>query len=221
MQESVRRLVEGRTQMLAAISHDLRTPLTLLRLRAEEAENTDEREKALATIGEMDGMISSMLAFARDEMFAEPRRRVDLTTLVESVVDDMTDAGIDVRMEPSEPLPFECQPAAIKRVVANLLDNAIKYGKRADVTIVRLPDSVEIVVEDQGPGILPMKSRKSFSRSTVSRILATARPAARAWVLRFRNPSLRRTAAKSRSQTERAAAYVQPFACPDEMSLQR
>ena len=162
MQESVRRLVEGRTQMLAAISHDLRTPLTLLRLRAEEAENTDEREKALATIGEMDGMISSMLAFARDEMFAEPRRRVDLTTLVESVVDDMTDAGIDVRMEPSEPLPFECQPAAIKRVVANLLDNAIKYGKRADVTIVRLPDSVEIVVEDQGPGIPPDEVEKVF-----------------------------------------------------------
>jgi len=162
MQERVRRLVEGRTQMLAAISHDLRTPLTLLRLRAEEADNPEERDKALATIDEMDGMISSMLAFARDDLQSEPRRRIDLATLVESMVDDMADAGMHVRMAPSEPLPIECQPAAIKRVVTNLLDNAVKYGGRADVSIISSPEAVEIVVDDAGPGIPPDQLERVF-----------------------------------------------------------
>ena len=75
MQDRLRRLIESRTQMLAALSHDLRTPLTLLRLRTEEVADADERDKMLATIGEMDEMIGSTLAFARDEVRAEPRRK--------------------------------------------------------------------------------------------------------------------------------------------------
>ncbi len=94
MQERLRRLIESRTQMLAALSHDLRTPLTLLRLRTEEVADAEERDKMLATIGEMNEMIGSTLAFARDEGRAEPRRRVDVAALIASVVDDMADAGL-------------------------------------------------------------------------------------------------------------------------------
>ena len=101
MQERLRRLVESRTQMLAALSHDLRTPLTLLRLRAEEVADSDERDKMLATIGGMDEMIGTTLAFARDEVRAEPRRRVDVAALLASVVDDMADAGLPVTMAPA------------------------------------------------------------------------------------------------------------------------
>ncbi|MCB1543940.1 MAG: HAMP domain-containing protein [Rhodoblastus sp.] len=162
MQERLKRLIESRTQMLAAISHDLRTPLTLLRLRAEEALDGAEREKMLATISDMDSMVGSTLAFARDEARAEQRRRVDLAALVASIVDDMSDAGLPVEMQPAAALPYECQSESLKRVVANLVDNAIKYGRRADVKVARVPGAVEIAVDDKGPGIPERQLQKVF-----------------------------------------------------------
>ncbi len=153
MQERLRRLIESRTQMLAALSHDLRTPLTLLRLRAEEVADTEERDKMLATIGGMDEMIGTTLAFARDEVRAEPRRRVDVAALLESVVDDMADAGLPVTMAPATPLIQECQPGALKRAFTNLLDNAVKYGNRARAAIASAGNAIEITIDDDGPGI--------------------------------------------------------------------
>jgi signal transduction histidine kinase len=153
MQERLRRLVESRTQMLAALSHDLRTPLTLLRLRAEEVADASERDKMLGTIAEMDEMIGTTLAFARDEVRAEPRRRVDVAALLESVVDDMADAGLPVTMTPAAPLTHECQPGALKRALTNLLDNAVKYGKRAQAAITSTAKTIEITIDDDGPGI--------------------------------------------------------------------
>jgi signal transduction histidine kinase len=139
--------------MLAAISHDLRTPLTLLRLRAENIGDTPEREKMLATIAEMDSMIGATLQFARDEAAAEPRRRTDLSALLASVVDDMADTGLSVTMEPAASVISECQPAALKRALTNLLDNAIKYGKRARAAIHATSQTIEITIDDEGPGI--------------------------------------------------------------------
>lgn len=153
MQERLRRLVESRTQMLAALSHDLRTPLTLLRLRAEEVADADERDKMLATIGTMDDMVGTTLAFARDEGHAEPRRRVDIAALLGSVVDDMADAGRPVSMAPASAVIHECQPGALKRALVNLLDNAVKYGKRAEAAITRTAKAIEITIDDEGPGI--------------------------------------------------------------------
>ena len=153
MQARLRGLIENRTRMLAAISHDLRTPLTLLRLRAETVENAPERDKMLATIAEMDSMVAATLQFVWDEARAEPRRRTDLTALLASAVDDMADAGLPVTMEPAEPLVYECQPAALKRAVTNLLDNAVKYGKRARAAIRSAPQAIEITIDDEGPGI--------------------------------------------------------------------
>ena len=153
MQERLRRLIESRTQMLAALSHDLRTPLTLLRLRTEEVAAADEREKMLATIGEMDEMIGTTLAFARDEVRAEPRRRVDIAALLASVADDMADAGLPVTMQPAPPLSYDCQPGALKRAITNLLDNAVKYGKRASAAITAVAKTIEITIDDDGPGI--------------------------------------------------------------------
>jgi signal transduction histidine kinase len=153
MQKRLRRLVESRTQMLAALSHDLRTPLTLLRLRAEEVADTAERDKMLATIGEMDEMIGTTLAFARDEVRAEPRRRVDVAALLASVVDDMADAGLPVTMAPAAPLIQDCQPGALKRAITNLLDNAVKYGKHARAAIATTAKAIEFTIDDDGPGI--------------------------------------------------------------------
>jgi signal transduction histidine kinase len=153
MQARLRSLIENRTRMLAAISHDLRTPLTLLRLRAENVENVPEREKMLATIAEVEAMVAATLRFARDEARAEPRRRTDLTALLASTVHDMADTGLPVSMQPAAPVVYECQPNALKRALTNLLDNAVKYGKRARAAIVATPRAIEITIDDDGPGI--------------------------------------------------------------------
>jgi signal transduction histidine kinase len=153
MQARLRSLIENRTRMLAAISHDLRTPLTLLRLRAENVADVPERDRMLASIAEMDAMISATLEFVRDEAKAEPRRRTDLAALLASVVDDMADTGLPVAMEPAQSVVCECQPAALKRAITNLIDNAVKYGKRAHATIRSTPQAVEITIDDEGRGI--------------------------------------------------------------------
>ena len=153
MQTRLIRLIEGRTRMLAAISHDLRTPLTLLRLRVESAPECEDREKMLATINEMNGMIGSVLDLARSNASLENRRPMDLTALVESIVDDMKDAGFPVTMQPSSGVIYECYGAALKRAVTNLIDNAVKYGRTARVAICEVPTLLKIIVEDEGPGI--------------------------------------------------------------------
>lgn len=153
MQARLHALIENRTRILAALSHDLRTPLTLLRLRAENVEAVDERDKMLATIKEMDAMIGATLNFAREEASAEPRRSTDVSALTQSLVDDMADAGLDVAMAPAGPMLLTCQPAALRRALTNLIDNAIKYGKRARLTLRATINSIEIVIDDNGPGI--------------------------------------------------------------------
>jgi signal transduction histidine kinase len=162
MQVRLRELIENRTRLLAAISHDLRTPLTLLRLRAENVPDAEEREKMLSTLADMDAMVGATLAFARDEMTSEPARRADLTALVESIVHDMADAGRDVALAPAKQILLECRPTALKRAITNLIDNALKYGKKAQVTIASAPKMVEITVDDEGPGIPEQELARVF-----------------------------------------------------------
>ena len=162
MQARLRDLIENRTRLLAAISHDLRTPLTLLRLRAESVENATERDKMLATIAEMDSMIGATLQFARDEATAEARRPTDLTALLTSVVDDLADAGFPVAMAPAQPIICACRPGALKRALTNLLDNAVKYGTRARAAIRAASGTVEITIDDDGPGIPEVELTRVF-----------------------------------------------------------
>lgn len=159
MQVRLRNLIENRTRILAAISHDLRTPLTLLRLRAENVEDHNERDKMLATIAELDSMIEAMLKFARDESVSESRRPTDITSLLQSITDDMSDAGLPVTMGPAQPLVTECRPNALKRALTNLIDNAVKYGKSANAAINATTTGIEITIDDEGPGI-PEKELK-------------------------------------------------------------
>jgi signal transduction histidine kinase len=107
----------------------------------------------LATIAEMDSLVGTTLQFARDDSASEPRRQVDLTALLQSVIDEMTDAGLAVRMQPAAPILYRCKPAALKRAVRNLVDNAVKYGKTGSVGIHAAPRAVEIDIDDDGPGI--------------------------------------------------------------------
>jgi signal transduction histidine kinase len=154
MQTRLRRLVDNRTQMLAAISHDLRTQLMLLRLRTETVEGADERDKMLATIGEMEGMLTATLSFAKDKAANETRRRSDLGALLASIVDDMADAGLPVTfVQSAEAMILECKPQALRRAITNLVDNAIKYGGGARAALAVTSETVEIRIDDTGPGI--------------------------------------------------------------------
>jgi signal transduction histidine kinase len=153
MQQRIRRLLDDRTRMLAALSHDLRTPLTLLRLRTEGLQEADERERMLATIGELDAMVGASLSFARDQAMAETWRRTELAALVAAIVDDMAEAGLKVTMAPAEPVVLECQPGALRRALVNLIDNAVKYGETAHVAIAVSASTVRIDIDDAGPGI--------------------------------------------------------------------
>ena len=153
MQERLQRFVEDRTRMLAAIGHDLRTPLTSLRLRAEFVADAEEREKMLATIAEVQKMTEATLAFAREESTAEGTRTVDLPALVESLCDDLAELGQDVTFLEGPKISYRCRPDALRRAIRNLVENAVRYGERARVRLTRGAESVEIVVEDDGPGI--------------------------------------------------------------------
>ena len=160
MQGRLRRLIENRTLLLAAISHDLRTQLTLLRLRAESGDASEERERMLKTIAEMEEMLTATLSFAREEATSEQRKRVDVGALVTSIVDDMADAGLPVRLEErgesggvSPTAIMDCKPVALRRAITNLIDNAVKYGSKALVAISVGAEEIEITIDDEGPGI--------------------------------------------------------------------
>jgi len=153
MQQRISRFVQDRTQMLAAISHDLKTPITRLRLRAEFMDDDDQRIRMLADLEEMEAMIASTLAFARDDATREARVRLDLAALVEGMIDDMAELGADCAYDGPETLVIEARPAALKRAIGNLLDNAIKYGWRARLGLAEAPGEVVLTVDDDGPGI--------------------------------------------------------------------
>lgn len=153
MQERLRRLMENRSQMLGAISHDLRTPVTLLRLRAEAIGNRKERETFLRTLDEMEAMISSVLEFTRATVLDEPQRLVDLSALLGTICDDMKDAGAAVEFEPPDAIPYACRRVSLKRAFNNLIDNAVKYGGGARVRLEPGDETIVITIEDDGPGI--------------------------------------------------------------------
>lgn len=153
MQRRLRSLIRDRTQMLAAISHDLRTPITRMRLRAELIDDAEEREKTLADLAEMESMIAATLAFARDDAAKEARKTLDLAALLQSVCDDAADAGGRAAYDGPERLAFAARPMALKRAFANLVENAVVYGGGARVTLTDRAGDVVVTVDDDGPGL--------------------------------------------------------------------
>ena len=165
----------GRTAMLAAIAHDLGTPLSRLAFRAEQLPE-GARAKAAADIEEMRGMIATALRFARDELTQGDSVRVDLGSLLDSLTDDMRDAGADVSIEPGPRAVVRGDPAALRRLFANLVENAVRYGTRARVGWSVSGGEVEVMVDDDGPGVDPARADalfEPFVRGETSRNRAT------------------------------------------------
>lgn len=162
MQNRITKLIDDRTRMLAAISHDLRTPITRLRLRADFIDDEEQNEKALRDLDEMEDMISSLMSFAREEVDEEPREIVDLSTLIGSVCDDLIDTGSEISFAGEGSLPYSCNRLALRRAFTNLLENAVRYGERARVTLSVLGEWVVVRIDDDGPGIPEAEREKAF-----------------------------------------------------------
>jgi len=162
MQRRLQSFVRDRTQMLAAISHDLRTPITRMRLRAELIEDAEHRAHMLADLAEMEAMIAATLAFARDDAASEERRAFDFAVLLQGVCDEAADAGASAAYEGPDHATFTGRPMALKRAFANLVDNAAKYGTAARVTLVDGTGEAVVTVDDDGPGMAEDELEKVF-----------------------------------------------------------
>lgn len=153
MSERLSRFVHDRTRMLAAISHDLRTPITTLRLRTELLEDTETRTRMLETLDDMQQMAEATLAFVREEAEAQDTREVNLAALVSAICEDMREIGKDVQYVGPERLLCQCRSVAIKRALRNLIENAVDYGEKADVTLHATDLEAVVEIDDVGPGI--------------------------------------------------------------------
>lgn len=162
MRERLSRSVLDRTRMLAAVGHDLRTPITTMRLRAEFIEDEEIRTRILASLEEMQHMAEAALAFAREEAIVEPTRVVDLNALIETVCADQADMQRDVAYEEYGRLPYRCRPHSLTRAVRNLVENAVVHGHSARVRMNGPDDAVWITIEDEGPGIQDLDMARVF-----------------------------------------------------------
>ncbi len=157
MKQTIRALVEDRTRVLAAIAHDLRTYLTRLRLRAEFIDDPDQRQRAVADLDEMSLLLDDTLTFAREvsESGAPCQQSVDVAAEIADIVATRLVLGQDVTAASLSPGPLvaACAPLALRRMLANLVDNAVRYGGGAMLSAGREGDEIWLTVEDDGPGV--------------------------------------------------------------------
>jgi len=153
MQARLARTIHERSATLAAMSHDLKTPVTRLRLRAELLEDGEPKRKISQDVEEMEAMVLATLEFMRGGETAERVQPVDVTALLESLQGDAAVLGGQVLIEGNTARPFVARPQALKRCLGNLIDNALKYGKSAILSVEDAPDRLVIRVRDRGPGI--------------------------------------------------------------------
>lgn len=153
MQLRVKKLVDERTLMLAAISHDLKSPLARLRLRLEDVADEDVRRAIETDFDDMLQMIGSSLEFLRSDHTGEERQRLDLGAIVRTICDDYADQGQAVTLERQDKAIFTGRRLALKRAFANLIGNALKYGQSATVRVLATSQNITLEIEDEGPGI--------------------------------------------------------------------
>ncbi len=151
MKDRLTRFVNERTHMLAALSHDLRSPLTAMRLRIEMLDETEDSIRLKALVSEMQAMVEATLEFARGVARAEPATEVDLAALLGDLVGDV--GGDRATLAPSRPFLATIRPQALNRAFRNLIDNAVRYGGVAKVTLKQEPGTAVITVADKGPGL--------------------------------------------------------------------
>jgi signal transduction histidine kinase len=153
MQAQIQKFVAYRTMMLAAISHDLRTPLTRMRLRGEFVQDPEQQARLFRDVDEMQNMVDEALAFFRDDATAEETTSFDLPHVLLTIANDYADQGIDIGYAGPAHAVYRGRPFALKRAFTNLIDNAVKYGKAPQIELSREEGSLVVAIKDHGPGI--------------------------------------------------------------------
>ncbi len=162
MQRRLARFIADRTRIFTAMSHDLKTPITRLRLRTEMLEDEGLRAKFARDLEEMEAMVTQTLDFMRDASTSEAVQRIDAMALLESLQADYQDTGSRVEIEGRVALPYPGRPLALRRCLSNLVDNAIRYGKRANIVVEDAPDRLTLRVLDHGPGMPAAELEQAF-----------------------------------------------------------
>lgn len=162
MQRRIKRFVEDRARVLAAVSHDLKTPLTRIRLRADLLEDEELGDKIRADLDDMQAMVDATLDFMRGTESREETRPLDLMALLESMRDDANEAGERVRLRGHVATPYPGKPVALKRCIGNLVQNAVRYGGAAEIEVRDSDARVTVTVADDGPGIPEEDMEKVF-----------------------------------------------------------
>ena len=162
MQEKLARFIRDRTRIFTAMSHDLKTPITRLRLRAEMLDDPELRAKFVKDLEEMESMVSATLDFMRGLDHQEPAQPLDVMALLESLQEDAREVGGEVRIEGNARAPYHGHPQTLKRCLGNLIDNAVTYGKAATISVEDSAGQLRICVRDEGPGIPEAELERVF-----------------------------------------------------------
>lgn len=162
MAERITRLLAERATMLAALGHDLRSPITAMRLRLEMVDDAETRERMGNCLDEMQSLVEAALALARGADTAEPVVRFDLRRMLAQLVDELREAGGNATLTPGSDLVVRARQASLKRALRNIADNAIRYGGEARISVQGTKDMVRIIVEDDGPGVPAHERERIF-----------------------------------------------------------
>ena len=181
MQSRLARFIQDRTRVLAAMSHDLKTPITRMRLRAELMDDEELRQRFEADLKEMESMVTHTLEFMRGLGGSEARQAVDVMALLESLQSDNEAMGRTVSIEGRATAPYPAVVSLLKRCLGNLVDNAVLYGNRVTIQVEDTAQCLSLRFLDEGPGIPGAELERCSSRSTGWSNRAAARPAAPAW----------------------------------------
>ena len=154
--------LENQRVLLASIAHDLRTPITSMKIKTEFIDDSELRERMNASLDELQAMTEAALEAARTGMGEEPAREVDVAALVESMCADLADLGGEVAFAEGEAVRAVCRPNEIRRATRNLVENALRYGTRARVAVTGQEALVSISIEDDGPGLKPEEIERVF-----------------------------------------------------------
>ena len=162
MQRRLARFISDRTRVLTAMSHDLKTPITRMRLRAEMLDDETVRTKFVRDLDEMESMVTQTLDFMRDSSAGEPLQRMDIMALLESLQTDYQDTGRPVEIQGSVVHPYSGRPLALRRCLTNLVENAVRYGDRATIKVEDSARAITVRVLDEGPGIPEPELEQAF-----------------------------------------------------------
>lgn len=162
MSERLSATLESQRLLLAAVAHDLRTPITAMRLRAEMVADEEARSRIVEQLDEMQTMTEAVLDAVRADRTGEATRRIDLTALTDSLAADLAELGLNVTCHPAEAMTVAVRANEIRRVLRNLIENAVRYGTRAQVRCDANKGMALVYIDDEGPGIAPDQIEKVF-----------------------------------------------------------